>query len=223
MQLLDCLEHTPGGPVHGSVIWLHGLGASGYDFAPIVPQLGLEGVRFVFPHAPPAAVTINQGHVMPSWYDVRSLDHASPDREDEADVRASAKRVQSLVDREVARGVPRDRILLAGFSQGAGVALFTGLRADVPYLGVICLSGYLLVARSLDAEVTDGGRATPMFFGHGREDDVVPLASGRAAFEAAQAKGVSATWKDYPMGHNVNPQELRDVRAFLHARFGSGS
>lgn len=221
MSLLDCLEHTPGGPVRGSVIWLHGLGASGNDFAPLVPHLGLEGVRYVFPHAPKAPVTINQGYVMPSWYDIRSLDHATPDRESEPDVRASVERVRALIAREVERGVPHERIVLAGFSQGAGIALFTALRTASPLLGVMVLSGYLLLERTLETEITAAGKAAPMWFGHGRHDDVVPIAGGRAAYEAVLAQQVKAEWHDYAMGHEVNGEEVRDLRAFLHARFDS--
>lgn len=221
MPLLDCLEHTPGGPVRGSVIWLHGLGASGHDFAPLVPHLGLADVRYVFPHAPEAPVTINQGHVMPSWYDIRSLDHGTTDRESESDVRASGERVRGLIAREVARGVPHDRIVLAGFSQGAGMALFVGLRTPQRLLGVMVMSGYLLLETTLDAEVTPAGSAAPMWFGHGRQDDVVPVAGGRAAFEAVRSREIEAEWHDYPMGHNVSPEEVRDIRAFLHTRLRS--
>ena len=221
MELLDCLEHTPGGPVRGSIIWLHGLGASGNDFVPLVPHIGLEGVRYVFPHAPRSAVTINQGVVMPSWYDIRSLDHASPDRENADDVRASADRIRALIDREIARGVPHERIVLAGFSQGGGMSLYTALRTPQPLLGVIVLSGYLLVQRTVEAEVTPAAVEAPLFFGHGRHDDVVPMAGGRAAYETAVKLGASAEWHDYGMGHEVNGEEVRDIRSFLHTRFGS--
>ena len=221
MDLLPCLEHTPGGEVRGSVVWLHGLGADGYDFAPLVPHLGLPHVRFVFPHAPEAPVTINGGHVMPSWYDIRSLDHASPDREDPAGVRAASDHVRRLIHREVARGVREDRIVLAGFSQGAAVTLHTALRAGQPLAGVVVLSGYLVLQSTVEAEATAAGRAAPLFFGHGRNDEVVPIAGGRAAYEAALAlEGVTAEWHDYPMGHEVRPEEIRDIRAFLHQRLG---
>ena len=219
--LLDCLEHTPGGPVHGSVIWLHGLGASGYDFAPLVPHMGLSGVRYVFPHAPEAPVTINAGHVMPSWYDIRSLDHASPDRESPEGVRASAERVRTLIAREVGRGVPHDQIVLAGFSQGGAMALFTALRTEQRLRGVIVMSAYMVLERTVDDEITPAAAQAPMWFGHGRHDDVVPMAGGRAAFETVQGKKIAAEWHDYPMGHEVNGQQVADLRRFLHARFGA--
>ncbi len=220
MQLLDCLEHTPGGDVRGSVVWLHGLGASGYDFAPLVPHLGLDQVRYVFPHAPKTPVTINQGFVMPSWYDIRSLDHAATDREDPDGVRAAAAAVEALLDREVARGVPRERIVLAGFSQGAALALYVARTTPRALRGVVVLSGYPVLQREVDAAATEAGKTAPMFFGHGRQDDVVPMAGGRAAYEAVIARGIAAEWKDYPMGHEVNADEIRDIRGFLHARLG---
>ena len=219
MDLLDCLEHTPGGPVVGTIIWLHGLGASGNDFAPLVPHLGLTKVRYVFPHAPASPVTINQGHVMPSWYDIRSLDHASPDREDPEGVRASAARIEALVARENARGIPHERIMLAGFSQGGAMTLHLALRTPKPLLGAMVLSAYLLLQRDAAGEQTEASRGAPLWFGHGRRDEVVPIAGGRAAYETALAQGIQAEWHDYPMGHEVNGEEVRDIRSFLHARF----
>ncbi|MBX2796865.1 MAG: dienelactone hydrolase family protein [Myxococcales bacterium] len=221
MSLLSCLEHTPGGPVRGTVIWLHGLGASGYDFAPLVPHLGLTDVRYVFPHAPEAPVTINQGYVMPSWYDIRSLDHAASDREDPAGVRASAEHVHALIAREKERGVAHDRIVLAGFSQGAAMTLHIALRVEQPLLGAMVMSGYLVLGDTVKAEATEAGGKAPFLFAHGSADDVVPMAGGRAAYEMVTARGIQASWNDYRMGHEVNAEEVRDIRAFLHARFGS--
>ena len=211
--MLDCLEHTPGGEVRGSVVWLHGLGASGEDFVPLVPHLGLPGVRFVFPHAPKAPVTINGGAVMPSWYDIRSLDHESRDREDPAGVQASAEHVRALLAREVQRGVPEDRIVLAGFSQGAAMTLYVGLRHPRPLRGLMVLSGYLVLE-----DEPAGKPAGPLFFAHGRRDDLVPMAGGRHAFETVRGGG-EAEWHDYPMGHEVCPEEIADIRQWLHARF----
>jgi len=218
--MLDCLEHTPGGTTRASVIWLHGLGASGYDFAPLVPHLGFSDVRFVFPHAPMAPVTINAGHRMPSWYDIRSLDHTAPDREDADDVRASAAAIRALVEREHARGVPAEKIVLVGFSQGGAMTLYCALRAPQRLAGAIVLSGYLVVGQTLEAEVTDAGQAIPLWFGHGRSDDVVPMAGGHAAFQTARGLGVTAEWHDYPMAHEVNAAEVADLRRFLRARLG---
>ena len=213
--MLNCLEHNPGGEVRGSVIWLHGLGASGDDFSPLVPHLGLPDVRFVFPHAPAAPVTINNGIVMPSWYDIRSLDHDHPDREDPQGVHASATEIQALIGRETQRGVPESRIVLAGFSQGAAMTLYVGMRHPKPLLGLMVLSGYLV----LEDEPT-GAPAGPLFFGHGRHDEMVSIAGGRHAYEAVKRQGAVAEWHDYAMGHEVCPEEIRDIRSWLHARFG---
>jgi len=216
--MLDCLEHTPGGVCRAAVIWLHGLGASGYDFAPLVPHLGLSDVRFVFPHAPVAPVTINAGHRMPSWYDIRSLDHSVSDREDVADVKASAAEIRALLDRERSRGIAPDKVVLAGFSQGGAMALYTSLRARSRLAGAIVMSGYVVAESSLDAEVTEAGRAVPMWFGHGRNDDMVPMAGGHSAFERVLRLGVTAEWHDYPMAHEVNAAEVADLRRFLQSR-----
>ncbi len=216
--MLDCLEHTPGGQVRASVIWLHGLGASGYDFAPLVPHLGFSDVRFVFPHAPVAPVTINAGHRMPSWYDIRSLDHRAPERENADDVRASAAAVRALVEREGKRGVPPQKIVLVGFSQGGAMTLYAALRTPEPLAGAIVLSGYLVVEQTLEAELTDAGRQVPLWFGHGRNDDVVPVAGGRAAFETVRRLGIEAEWHDYPMAHEVNAAEVAELRRFLQRR-----
>lgn len=220
MTLLPAIEHNPTGDVTGSLIWLHGLGASGDDFVPLVPHLDLPGVRYVFPHAPLSAVTINGGMVMPSWYDIRSLDHRNANREDPVGVAAAAEHVRALIAREVERGVPEDRIVLAGFSQGAATALYTALRHPRPLLGAIVLSGYLVLDRTLDAEITEAARATPMWFGHGTRDAVVPVEGGRASFRAVSERGVPAEWHDWPIGHEVGGEEIRVIRRWLHERFG---
>jgi phospholipase/carboxylesterase len=217
-DLLPCLVHEPGGEVTGAVIWLHGLGADGSDFVPLVPHIGLPSTRFVFPNAPHAPVTINSGMVMPSWYDIRSLDHDRTDREDPAGVRASAELVRALIAREVDRGVPESRIVLAGFSQGGALALFTGLRHPAALAGIVCLSGYLVLDDTLDAEVTAAGRSAAVLFCHGTRDDVVPVAGGREAHRRVAALGASAAWHDFPMGHEVNAEEVRVIRRFLHER-----
>ncbi|HHO53522.1 MAG TPA: carboxylesterase [Deltaproteobacteria bacterium] len=222
MDYLPCIEHTPGVPAEGSVIWLHGLGASGSDFSPLVPHLGLPRIRFVFPHAPTAPVTINQGHVMPSWYDIRSLDHDRPDREDPAGVQASATAIGALIQREISRGLPHSRIVLAGFSQGAAMALHVGLRRREPLAGLVVLSGYVVLADTWSTEITSEALTTPVFFGHGRDDEVVPIEGGRAAHRATTEAGATTTWRDYPMGHEVCPEEISDLRRWLHACFAPG-
>ncbi|MEN0065290.1 MAG: alpha/beta fold hydrolase [Myxococcota bacterium] len=216
--MLDCLEHTPGRPVRATVIWLHGLGASGYDFAPLVPHLGFTDVRFVFPHAPVAAVTINAGHRMPSWYDIRSLDHEAPARESVEDVNASAAHIQALLDREAQRGVAAENVVLIGFSQGGAMTLFTAMRAKKRLRGAMVLSGYVVDRPNFDAALTDAGKATPLWFGHGRNDEVVPMAGGHAAYEAVRRHGVTAEWHDYPAAHEVTPAEVADLRRWLRQR-----
>lgn len=217
MDLLPALVHEPAVPATAAVIWLHGLGADGSDFAPVVPHLGLDDVRFVFPHAPAMPVTVNGGYVMPSWYDIRTLDRV-PDREDADHVRISADRVRALIAREVARGVPEERVVLAGFSQGAALALYTGLRHPRPLAGLICLSGYLVVEDTLEREASDAGRGATVLFGHGTEDDVVIVAAGRLAHDRVRALGASTEWHDWPMGHGVSPEEIGVVRRWLHGR-----
>jgi phospholipase/carboxylesterase len=218
MELLPCVEIEPRSPeIIGSIIWMHGLGASGHDFEPIVPHLHLPQVRFVFPHAPRIPVTINAGYVMPAWYDILTWERV-PERENRSHIARSRAQITALIHREVERGVPEDRILLAGFSQGAAMALHTGLRHPTPLLGIAVLSGYLIVEDTLAAEVTSANATTPLFFGHGRNDDVVPPDRGQAAYARVRT-GRDATWKDYPMAHQVIPAEIADLRAWLHARF----
>lgn len=222
-ELLECIEVGPGGGspqgVQGSVIWLHGLGADGHDFEPIVPMLGLPEVRFVFPHAPVMPVTINGGYAMRAWYDIRTLERA-PDRESAEDIRASATLVEALLAREVERGVPPDRIVLAGFSQGAAMALFVGLRHTQTLAGLVVLSGYRVLADTFDAERSEANRRAPIFFAHGVHDDVLPVAQGRDAFEHAKgAHDGEVEWHDYPIPHSVCEPEILEVSRWLHERF----
>jgi phospholipase/carboxylesterase len=214
--MLDCLEHTPGTAPDSTVIWLHGLGASGYDFAPLVPHLDLPTTRFVFPHAPELPVTLNGGHRMPAWYDIRSLE-PGPDRESADDIRRTHAAILALLDRENDRGVPTERIVLAGFSQGAAMTLFSGPRIDRPLAGMMALSGYLVVPAAHETEQTDANRRTPLLAMHGEHDPTVAIARGRDAFERLR-EGRDATWRTYPMGHEVNGPQIRDLRAWLHAR-----
>lgn len=214
---LDTVEHWPAGPIRGSLIFLHGLGDTGFGFASVAPQLGLPGIRMVFPHAPVRPVTVNGGHEMPSWYDIRGFDR-SPDRESAEDVVASAAQVEALIERERERGVPRSRVVLGGFSQGAALALYVGLRQREPLAGILALSGYLVVEDRLDAEV--GDRSAPVWFGHGTRDEVVVHAWGRHAYDRVTRLGCATSWQEWPMGHEVNAEELRGLRAFLADRLG---
>lgn len=219
MSRLACVDIEPRGPATASVVWMHGLGASGHDFEPIVPQLGLPHVRFVFPHATERAVTINGGMVMPSWYDIRHLDFVRADREDEAQIHDATAQIEALIAREVGRGVPTSRIVVAGFSQGAALALHVGHRHAERLAGVVCLSGYLVRPAALH-EGHPANADTPMIFHHGRFDDVVPPLAGRAAFEAFARDGRDVRWKDYSMGHEVCPQQVADIGRWLHERIG---
>ena len=197
-----------------SIIWMHGLGADGHDFVPIVPELRVPvAVRFVFPHAPMRPVTINQGMVMRAWYDVRAI-HGER-REDAEGVRASQAQIEALIAREKARGIPAGRIVLAGFSQGGAMALHTGLRHPERLAGVLALSCFLPLADALAAEAAPANRDVPVFMAHGAYDDLIPLARARRAHDALAALGWRVEWHQYPMPHSVCPEEIVDVSAWL--------
>ncbi|MEO8157014.1 MAG: alpha/beta hydrolase [Betaproteobacteria bacterium] len=201
-------------PSH-SVIWLHGLGADGNDFVPIVQELALPplGIRFVFPHAPMHPVTINGGFVMRAWYDIAYQDVAL--KEDEHGLRQSQKSIEELIAKEQARGVPSNRVVLAGFSQGGVIALQTGLRQAKRLAGVMSLSAYLPLASTLAKERNAANNDVPVFMGHGIADNVVPLPLGIASRDQLLKLGYDLDWHQYPMAHSVCPQELADIGAWL--------
>lgn len=207
----------PGGTADACVIWLHGLGADGHDFEPIVPELHLPhtlGVRFVFPHAPRIPVTLNGGMVMPAWYDIREL---SIDRKvDTEQLTASAVAVQRLLDRELERGIDSRRIVVAGFSQGGAVGIHAALTYPQALAGLLVLSGYFATHASIEPHAANAGLAVQLC--HGTFDPVVPEALGRHAFEQLQALGYAAGYKTYPMDHSVCPPEIADISAWLQAR-----
>ncbi|WP_225784776.1 alpha/beta hydrolase [Xenophilus sp. Marseille-Q4582] len=216
MSLLPALEFETGPHPRAAVLLMHGLGADGGDFAPLVPELApvlaaAGGVRFVFPHAPQRPVTVNGGYVMPAWYDI--LGPGRP--EDEAGLRASRLQVEALIAREKARGLAANRIVLAGFSQGCAMALLTGLRHEERLAGIVGLSGYLPLAASTAAERHPANAQTPVFLAHGSEDAVVVPSRADATREALQALGQPVEWHSYPMGHSVCPQEIADLGRFL--------
>ena len=214
------LEVETGPAPATSVIWLHGLGADGSDFVPIVPALGLRTpVRFVFPHALRRSVTINDGMVMRAWYDVLALEGVR--QEDETGIRESARRVEGLVAAEVARGVAPARVILAGFSQGGAMALHVGLRHAARLGGLLVLSAYLPLAHAVAAEASPAGRGTPVFLGHGTEDPLIPPARARAARDALAALGCPAEYHEYPIGHTVSDVEIRDLGAWLARRIAA--
>jgi phospholipase/carboxylesterase len=218
-ELLPCVEIDPPGDPRWAVIWLHGLGADGHDFVPIVPELGIDGergVRFVFPHAPSIPVTVNMGFVMPAWYDIDSLDLRR--RHDEDGVRRSAGQLLALVQREKDRGIPSERIVLAGFSQGGAIALFCALRYPERLAGILGLSTYLVCESSLEAERDEANRKTSIFLAHGSLDPMVPHERGEAARDRLVELGYPVEWQTYPVPHAVHPQEIRDVGAWLRDR-----
>jgi phospholipase/carboxylesterase len=199
-----------------AVIWMHGLGADGHDFEPIVPELGLPArpaIRFVFPHAPMRPVTINQGHVMRAWYDIPAL--AGVRREDEAGVRQSAQQVEALIDRERQRGIAPGRLVLAGFSQGGAMALHVGLRYPERLAGILALSCYVPLAATLATEASPANRAVPIFWAHGVHDPMIPLAMAEQGRQQVAALGYSIEWHQYPMPHSVSAEEIADIARWL--------
>lgn len=215
-RLLECVEVATGPRPTKSVVWLHGLGASGHDFEPILPYLGLpEGssVRFVFPHAPEIPVTLNMGMIMPAWYDIVELDLER--RHDEAGIRRSQAQVLALMAREHERGTAYEDLVLAGFSQGGAVALYTALRFEEPLAGCLALSTYLVGDTTLDSDRSAANREIPIFQAHGRFDPMVPLDRGQHCRDRLAELGYPALWKEYPMQHEVCMEEIVDVGAWL--------
>jgi phospholipase/carboxylesterase len=213
---LDNGDVTP----FGSVIWLHGLGAVGHDFEPMVAELRLPadlGLRFVFPHAPVRPVTINGGMSMRAWYDILNLDRDGPS--DDSGIRASAAILDGLVAREVERGIAANRIVVAGFSQGGAIALHAGLRSKQRLAGIMALSTYLPISDSFRGEVVDaadtGYTDVPIFMAHGSLDPVLPMALGRDSAELLVANGFQIEWHEYPMAHSVCVEEINDIRRWL--------
>jgi phospholipase/carboxylesterase len=213
---LEALELQTGPNPTATIIVLHGLGADGNDFVPVARELDLRAVgpvRFVFPHAPTMPVTINGGYVMRAWYDILGADLVR--REDEAGLRNSVKLVDALVENEKARGIPANRIVLMGFSQGCAMALMNGLRHSERLAGIIGLSGYLPLAATTAAERHAANADVPIFLAHGKVDPVVPLARAVASRDALVALGYAPEWHEYPMPHSVAPEEIEDINAWL--------
>jgi phospholipase/carboxylesterase len=222
MDILPTVEHETAAEPRYSIIWLHGLGADGNDFAPIVPELVAPhwpALRFVFPHAPVRPVTVNGGMPMRAWYDIAGT--AIADRQDADGIRASIAEVDALVAREAERGVPASRIVLAGFSQGGAIALAGGLRHAEALAGIVALSAYLPLHESLAAERSAANAAVPMFQAHGTADPVVPLELGTMSRDWLVALGYRIDWHEYPMGHQVCAGEIADLRDWLGARLAT--
>lgn len=224
MAELDCVEHETGPAPVATLIWLHGLGADAHDFEPAIPGVDLgptRPLRFVFPNAPRRPVTLNGGAVMRAWYDIEAL--AAAGAEDLPGLRAAAAAVARLVEREAERGIPADRVVLCGFSQGGATALFTALRYPRRLAGVIGLSCYLPGAGLLGAERSPANAGLPVLLCHGDADPVLPVWTGRAARDALAGAGHPVEWHTWPMGHTVVGEELAVVRAFVAARLDAGS
>lgn len=223
MSLLETVERQTGPEPRWSILWLHGLGADGHDFAPIVPELlrpGWPELRFVFPHAPVRRVTLNNGVPMRAWYDLRNLE--LDQRADETGVRESIAQVDALIAREGERGIPPERVLLAGFSQGGAIALAAGVRREAPVAGIIGLSTYLPMGSSTAAEATPGGLRTPIFMAHGQLDPVVQEAYGVHSRDLLQRLGAQVDWRVYAMPHSVCAEEIRDLGDWMQQRFLAG-
>lgn len=218
-DLLETIELETGPNPSAAVIWMHGLGADGNDFVPIVNELDLSGapaIRFIFPHAPMMPVTINNGHVMRAWYDVSMGDlQTGAKRADEKGVRQSQTQIGQLIAREAERKISFKNIVLAGFSQGGAIALHTGLRYPEKLAGVMALSCYLPCADSFAAEATAANTTTPLLIAHGTQDPVVPYATGKTSRDLLLNAGYKVAWHEYPMQHSVCLEEVRDIGAWL--------
>lgn len=218
VEQLETVEITTGELPVASVIWLHGLGADGHDFEPIVQELSLPvAARFIFPHAPVRAVTINLGARMRAWYDILSLERT--DLEDEAGIYASAAAVDALIDAEVERGIPTDRVVIAGFSQGGAIALHVALRHPSRLAGVMALSAYLPLPTTLSVEKSPANASIPLLMAHGVHDPVIPEALGLSSKDRLQQLGYEVEWYSYPMDHSVCPQEIADINRWLNGIF----
>jgi len=210
---VEAIEIQTGSKPAASIIWLHGLGADGHDFEPIVPELKLaKPVRFVFPHAPVRPVTINQGMRMRAWYDILQFGGGP---EDEAGILASQRLVEELISKEKKNGMPAAKIVMAGFSQGGAIALQTALRYPERLAGVLALSAYLPRAGSLQSERSPANQDIPIFMAHGRHDDIIPLRRAEESRELLEAAGYRVEWHEYPMPHSVCAEEIADIAAFL--------
>ncbi|MEB0140121.1 MULTISPECIES: carboxylesterase [unclassified Undibacterium] len=218
--LLDTIELESAPNPSAAIIWMHGLGADANDFVPIVKELDLRAcpaLRFVFPNAPSIPVTINGGYVMRAWYDILGTDIAK--REDENGLRQSQLAIEQLIEREIARGIPAERIILAGFSQGCAMALQTGLRYPHKLAGFLCLSGYVPLRDVVAAERSPVNQATPVYLAHGNADTVIPLARAEQSRDLLIDLGYPVAWHEYRMAHSVCGEEIADISRWLSSVF----
>jgi phospholipase/carboxylesterase len=219
--LLQVIELVTGHDPVGAVIWMHGLGADGNDFVPVVKELGLSDnlpLRFIFPHAPMRPVTINAGQVMRAWYDIIEIS-AVERKVDETGIRESQRAIEALIEREISRGIPANKIVLAGFSQGGAIALQTGLRYEQALAGILALSTYLPLAATLESEASSANRAIPIFMAHGEQDNVIPISIAENSFKELGRLGYKADWHEYPMPHSVSMEEIENIGAWLRQRY----
>ncbi|MEP6906764.1 MAG: carboxylesterase [Pseudoxanthomonas sp.] len=222
IDLLETVEQETGPSPQWAVIWLHGLGADGHDFVPLVPELvrpHWPAVRFVFPHAPVRAVTINNGVRMRAWYDIVGMDF--PTRADSEGVDQSVLQAGALIDREHARGIDADHVLLAGFSQGGAIALAAGLRRKTPLAGLIALSTYLPDAGTAAQTKSDAAASQPVFMAHGASDPVIPVMHAERSAQLLQSFGFKVDWHRYPMAHQVCADEIDDLAHWMEQRFAA--
>ena len=220
-ELLDYLEVSTSDNPSYSVIWLHGLGADGHDFEPIVPHLGISpatAVRFIFPHALKRPITVNGGAVMRAWYDI--IEISTSKGQDEAGIRHSAGKINALIDFEISRGIPASKIILAGFSQGGAMALHVGLRYPEKLAGIMALSAYLMFPDRLQNEYSKSNAHTRVFVGHGTQDPVVPLILGQEVQSVLQAGSWPVEWHSYPIPHSVSQAEIMDIGPWIQGCFG---
>lgn len=218
MQPLSAITLEPPQAADACVIWCHGLGADGHDFAPIVPELELpadHSIRFIFPHAPRRAVTINRGMHMPAWYDILGWAFGSP--EDAAGIHAGVAAVSALIEQQIDAGIPAARIVIAGFSQGGALALHAGCRFPQKLGGIMVLSSYLAIAREFPGLISDQNKTTSIFMAHGLRDTIVPCEWGQMACEQLMALGYSVQWHPYPMAHEVCAQEIADISQWIQS------
>jgi phospholipase/carboxylesterase len=223
IPMLDCIELETADSPEFAVIWMHGLGADGSDFVPIIPELGLNtdiGIRFIFPNAPEIPVTCNGGYVMPAWYDIISLDSTSR-VVDETGILRTRQQIRQLILRENQRGIHCSRIVLAGFSQGGAIAYTTALTHPERLAGIIALSTYIPSQRLIDSELTHANAGLPVFAAHGTEDDVVAPELGIRARDHVIGKGYPVTWREYPMPHSLCIEEVLDIGEWLNQLTGS--
>ena len=224
MKPLEHIELATGPEPQGTVIWMHGLGADGWDFVPIVRELPLPEdmqLRFIFPHAPVRPVTINNGHEMSAWYDIKMQDISRVP--DEAGIRESQAHVEALIAREAKRGVAAEKIVLAGFSQGGAITLQVGLRHGARLAGLVALSTYLPLEESLDKEASAANKRTPIFMAHGTQDPVIPVQLADASRRALEQRGYHVEWQTWPMPHSVCAEEVEALGLFLTRLFAGGS